>query len=351
MNADLVPGSSTASASSEWHVSGAPGPIFIGGLDRSGKTTMRAFLTSHPNVAIPAVGSNMETYFYGRFGDLAAPRNLDRCLGAMLRYKHVRFLRPDPERIRREFRAGPATYERLFSLFLIHHAEREGKPRWGAQTSLIERYADELFASFPEAKVVHMVRDPRDRYAASLELWPDGRGRAGGATARWSCSMRLAELNLRRYPDAYLVVRFEDLLRDPEACVREVCAFVGETFDPVMLDMPDAPEHRKKLAGGHPSDEVALSTTFIGRYRQVVPRRELMFMQGRLAERMRAYGYTPEPLRPTLGERVSFWALEWPSQSSRMTAWRMVEWFQQRFPSVVPRRPGSRMIVDPEERP
>ena len=45
------------------------GPIYIGGLDRCGKTTMRAFLVSHPNIAIPAVGSNMWTYFYGQFGD------------------------------------------------------------------------------------------------------------------------------------------------------------------------------------------------------------------------------------------------------------------------------------------
>src|SRR5512133_1603979 len=41
------------------------GPIFIGGPDRCGKTTLQAFLSSHPNIAIPAVGSNFWTYFYG----------------------------------------------------------------------------------------------------------------------------------------------------------------------------------------------------------------------------------------------------------------------------------------------
>ena len=50
-------------------------PIFIGGLDRCGKTTLRAFLVSHPNISIPAVGSNMWTYFYGQFGDLSDPEN------------------------------------------------------------------------------------------------------------------------------------------------------------------------------------------------------------------------------------------------------------------------------------
>ncbi len=99
------------------------GPVHIGGLDRSGKTTMAAFLTSHPNIAIPPVGSNMWTYFYGRFGDLAERKNLERCLAAMLDYSHVAILEPDPEPIRREFAEGSRTYARLFELFLVQYAE------------------------------------------------------------------------------------------------------------------------------------------------------------------------------------------------------------------------------------
>ena len=45
-----------------------------------------------------------------------------------------------------------------------------------------------------------------------LARWPEGRGRAGGATARWLYSTNLAERHRRRHPDGYLVVRFEDLV-------------------------------------------------------------------------------------------------------------------------------------------
>ena len=145
-------------------------PIFIGGLARSGKTTLRAYLHSHPNIAIPAVGSNMWTYFYGQYGDLGNNENFERCLSDMLHYKHVAFLEPEPDRIRQEFKQGPATYAHLFSLFLVHFAMRENKPRWGVQTGLIERYTDRIIASYPGAKIIHMVRDPRDRYAGSLQL-------------------------------------------------------------------------------------------------------------------------------------------------------------------------------------
>jgi Sulfotransferase family len=325
------------------------GPIFVGGLDRSGKTTMRGFLASHPNIAIPAVGSNMETYFHGRFGDLSKPANLERCLDAMLRYKHVRFLRPDADRIRREFAQGPATYAHLFSLFLIQHAEREGKPRWGAQTGLIERYADELFRAYPGVKVIHMVRDPRDRYEASLALWPEGRGRAGGATARWRYSTALAERNRRRYPDGYLVVRFEDLVSEPERIVREVCSFLEEEYLPAMLGMPGAPKLREQLAAASGRTEGApVSSAFVGRFRGNVPADELAFIQLHAGHKMRAFGYETEPVRLTPPGRVRFALVGWPNQFARMLAWRTIEALQQRFPRIVPRRPAAKMILEDE---
>lgn len=324
------------------------GPIYVGGLDRCGKTTLSAFLTSHPNIAIPAVGSNMWTYFHGQFGDLARPANLDRCLDAMLRYKHVRFLQPDVQRVRRDFAAGPPTYAHLFGVVLAQYAERQGKPRWGAQTGLIERYADQLVAAHPGIRIVHMVRDPRDRYEASLAMWPGGRGRAGGAAARWAYSVDLAERHRRRHPQAYLVVRFEDLVTRTESVVREVCDFVGEDYDPAMLAMPAAPRHRDRLAGAA-DGPVALSSAFVGRGHTNVPRHELAFLQLQLGRRMRAHGYDPVPVRMSRRERIRFALRDWPDQVGRMAAWRVVEELQQRVPRIVPRRPGREMWVDPPQ--
>lgn len=327
---------------------GASGPIYIGGLDRSGKTTLRAFLASHPNIAIPAVGSNMWTYFYGQFGDLGRPENLERCLDAMAHYKHVRFLNPNLDRIRREFLQGPPSYARLFSLFLIHFAEQEGKPRWGAQTGLIERYAEHLFAAYPGLKVIHMIRDPRDRYEASLAKWPDGKGRAGGATARWLYSIRLAARHLQSHPKDYKIVRFEDLIRNPEATVRGICEFVGETFQPEMLRMEGAPKHRNLLAQGSTdrSGEVLLSPENIGRYRENIKRLELQYMQLHAGQLMRTHGYEPDRLELTTGDWAHFWLAEWPNQFARMVAWRTVEAAQQRYPGRIGRKPGRRMIVE-----
>ena len=311
---------------------------------------MRAFLASHPNIAIPDVGSNYWTFFYGQYGDLSQRDNFERCLAAMLRYKHVRFLQPDPERLRREFWQGEPTYPRMFALFHQHYAERQGKPRWGDQSGLIEGYADLVFAAYPAAKMFHMLRDPRDRYEASLALWPDGKGRAGGATARWLHSAGLARRNRQRYPDRYRIVRYETLVSQPEETLREVCVFLGEDFTPGMLTMEGAPDHRAKLSRGSNGKPglSPVSTDYIGRYRQGVPMREIAFMQAYAGREMEAWGYPLEPIRFSPDDRLRFYFIDWPGNLVRMAAWRALEAIQRNFPARLGRRPAPNMVMRPE---
>lgn len=321
-------------------------PVFIGGPDRCGKTLMAAILGSHPEIAISAVGSNMWSFFYGQFGDLRDDRNLDRCLAAMLRYRHVQFLDPDPVRLRRDFVSGKRTYPRLFALFQEQHADRLGKPRWGDQTGLIERYADEIMDAYPSGRMIHMVRDPRDRYEASLALWPKGRGRVGVASARWRYSMDLGERNRQRYPDRYLFVRYEDMVSRPEETARRVAEFVDVPFRPDMLELVGMPTYRAKLeasvraAGGDPGVPGALiSPAFIGGYRGRIEPRELIFMQDRLWRRMLTHGYTPDAVRLPLLERARYTLLDLPLNLVRMYGWERFEAVQNRLPGVFGRTP------------
>jgi hypothetical protein len=322
-------------------------PIFIGGLDRCGKTTLRAFLVSLPNICIPAVGSNMWTYFYGQFGDLSKNENFERCLKAMLHYKHVRFLKPDADQIRREFKLGEQTYGRLFGIFLEQFARREGKTRWGEQTGLIERYADIVFKAYPQGRMIHMIRDPRDRYAASLKLWPKGKGRAGGATARWLYTSALAKRNLKKYPGQYKVVRFEDLVRDPESTLQDICSFIGEEYTPNMLTMFGAPEHRAKLLREMETETHAapLSQNHIGQYRADLPKTELTFMQSISKASLREFGYELEPIRFSAIAALAHIFWHWPSNFIRFATWLGIEFFQQYYPETFGRNPAAHMVI------
>ena len=134
-------------------------PIFIGGLDRSGKTLLRLSLSCHPHIALVR-RTNTWTEVYDRYGSLARPENLERCLAALLANRHVAALQLDMDRLRCEFRQGEPSYGRLFALLHGQYAERWGKRRWGEQLAFVEHYAEPLFASYPEARIIHMLRDP-----------------------------------------------------------------------------------------------------------------------------------------------------------------------------------------------
>ena len=290
---------------------------------------MRLMLASHPNIDMTC-RTNMWPRFYNQYGDLSHRMNFERCLDAMLHYKHVAVLKPELDRIRREFWQGPPTYARLFALVQQQHAEREGKSRWGDQTEWIERYADPIFAAYPDAKMIHMIRDPRDRYEASASRWSRGKGKVGGAIAKWLYSMDLAKRNQRRYPDRYQIVRYEALVTHPEETLCDVCAFLEEGCTPAML-----------MSKEHMGHKGALSTAFIGRYRQAVSKYEIAFMQRYAGRDMLAYGYSLEPIHFSLAERLHFALIDWPINWLRMLSWRSLEAIQRHFPAHLSRRPAS----------
>jgi len=205
-------------------------PIFIGGLAYSGKTPLRIALGLHPDLSMTRK-THLWDRFSGRFGDLRDPANLERCLAALLADPDVQRLEPDAEALRTAFAQTPRTEAWLFGLVHAQHAERAGKRRWGEQLGPIERFADPVFEAFAAARMIHMVRDPRDRYAASPHRGPAS---ARTQTASWRRSAALAERNLDAYPDRYLVLRYEALVADPAGTLEEVMSFIGETSTPEM---------------------------------------------------------------------------------------------------------------------
>jgi Sulfotransferase family len=293
------------------------GPIFIGGLSFSGKTPLRLMLSSHPNIAMTR-RTYMWPRYYGRYGDLGRPERFERCLAAMLKSKHIRALDPDPERIRREFRQGEPSYGRLFALFQEHFAERMGRARWGDQLGFVERYVEPIFAAYPEARLIHMVRDPRERYAESVPPNRRRRGKLGWDTARWLRSVSLARWSSRRHPERYKVVRYESLAAQPEATLRDLCAFIDEPYTPAMLTMEGAirfgDEAGAALQAAEEPEQVAALSAGDVAFTQLHARREL-----------RAFGYPLAAPGLTLGQRLRYCALDWPANLAGMIAWRTLE--------------------------
>jgi hypothetical protein len=313
------------------------GPVFVAGLERSGTSLLYALLASHSNIAMTR-RTNMWRYFYGQYGDLSDPGNLDRCVDMMMRYKRLVKLKPDPERIRREFKTGEPSYPRLFALLEEHHAERVGKPRWGDKSLNTERYADPIFDAYPGSRILHMIRDPRDRYASVETRWGSRRGGSGTAVGEWLRSAHLASSNSDRYPDQYLVVRYETLASDPEQTVRKICAFIGEPFEPTMFTMEGATSFRDQGSNSSYGARAVgeISTASIGRYRTVLSPTQIKFFDAVAGRRMRGFDYDRDDVPLSLREGLHFAAITLPLESARLAGWRVRSEFRSRRRRTVP---------------
>ncbi len=106
-----------------------------------------------------------------------------------------------------------------------------------------------LYRLRPNAvRLLYLVRDGRGVMTSMLGAgrkastsWHDD---PGAATAQWVTENRAIEgvLNHVR-PEHWMFLRYEDLCRDPEQALAEVCSFADLEPDPSMLDFRSAEHH------------------------------------------------------------------------------------------------------------
>jgi hypothetical protein len=104
-------------------------------------------------------------------------------------------------------------------------------------------FFDELKADFPSLKMIHLVRDPRDNYAALKvgvaryysKLGENELETLASLINRCRMDMISARLNSARHPESFLALRFEDVVADPKPSLVRACAFLGWEYSDTML--------------------------------------------------------------------------------------------------------------------
>ena len=110
-------------------------------------------------------------------------------------------------------------------------AEGRDKERFGDKTPAHAQHLREIVADFPDARIVHVVRDPR-RVVASLARMPWATSSHG--LNSFFCAQQVKAVG--RFGGDVCTVRLEDLVTAPEPEMRRVLEFVGEGWDAAVLD-------------------------------------------------------------------------------------------------------------------
>jgi hypothetical protein len=275
------------------------GPVFVVGIARSGTTLLSAMLSAHSRL-----DCGPESRFFARLRHLDARSRaalLDSLTWPRPAVDFIASLRNQGHPIHELFElelgdigrylAGrePSLAAMLESLTVLH-ARRAGKARWIEKTPRHLLMTNTLRELWPEASIVRIVRDPRD-VALSLARMPFAKESVVGNLVRVDHDDRASREAIARDP-RIMTLRYEDLVSEPERELRRLCAFIGEGYEPEMLDPRAsaanvAAEHEwwKGSVGG------PLQTSSVGRWHGEMSADARRFAALHLADYLREHGY------------------------------------------------------------
>jgi hypothetical protein len=203
---------------------------------------MRLLLNAHSAFASP-----LETKFFGVIYERFHKQGpWEKAVETFLGMCDKKLVPPiDLTDVRAELLSLPSPdYARLLEMPLSRWAAHEGKRRWAEKTPEHLFYSEAIARLFPQAKFIEMIRDPRAVVASIRRV-----GLKGSDLTRqafyWRYFATSGHNALCRAvgPERRLQVRYEALVTEPEATASAICAFVGEEFEPSMLEYHTSTDH------------------------------------------------------------------------------------------------------------
>jgi len=173
-------------------------------------------------------------------------------------------------------------------------ARTRGKRRVFVKENHAYRFIPFTLANFPESRFVWMVRDPRDMALCQRDSILSGGVQT--AVKAWKTDQ---EAGLKVYGYLYdagkiLLVKFEELLSEPENTCRRICEFLRLPFDPAMLEF-----HKNENVARNAGTNTAWSDLArpiiadnFSNYRTGLSEAEIRYVEAYCREEMTSLGYT-----------------------------------------------------------
>lgn len=281
-----------------------PELFFVLGNPRSGTSLLRLMLNAHPDIAVPPE-CGFALWLSDRYAglDLGDPETLSRFAADVAASRKFETWNLPEARLRgrladRRFADYPALSREVYAAW----AEMQGRAPalLGDKNNWYVAEAERLMEAFPEARIVHLVRDGRDVACSYLDLaareiespyrprLPTDLTRIGEEWAG-NC-LRLGALEGPRMH----ALRYEDLLAAPEAELGRLCRFLGVDFDPAMLEFFRRNDEPEDFLQWKAKTLEPLDPANAGRFRERLSAGQIAAFESVAAEALERFGYRPE---------------------------------------------------------
>jgi len=279
-------------------------PFFIIGTERSGSNLLRLILNAHSGIAVPHPPHILKFFSpleesYGDLSQASAMQELVADVLALLDahiYPWDRVI--DPEKIIRKIHAAPLpkTLVGVFFSLYDEYLSQAGKRRWGCKSTFVIHHVERVLTACPTAKFIVLVRDPRDVAVSSkrsifnpfhpyftAKLWREQQLEG----LRWLTSARSGNFHL---------VRYEELIEQPQETVMAICRFLGEAYEPGMLEYYSTDSARKSRSLSTSWQNLGAPIQGLNRnkFKQGLSPYEIRIVEAMTGDLMTRFGYTME---------------------------------------------------------
>lgn len=228
-------------------------PIFIIGHPRSGTTLLQCMLSAHSRLfSLP------ETHFFSEVMRKIA-RPADEVLSTdeirlVFEYLHETMAIENDvfEEFRQRSGGHGITGQDIFE-FVIEKfrpaSDTTCSLRVVEKTPMHAMFVSSIGEIYPDAKFIHIVRDPRDVISSTMKL-PMCRSRWVPAYTRsWNEVQLNVENAMESMPEAIFTLRYEDLVSDPSDILQRICEFLSIEYEPEMLGKFSGEYEKNTLRG------------------------------------------------------------------------------------------------------
>jgi len=286
---------------------------FIAGQAKSGTTLLAALLDGHPEVLVlPQETAYFPTVLtkYRNAGrrvqfDYLTKESFSRVLfGGEPKWREHEYTNFPQQKFFEAFERvafDPANGQRdLLALMAESYAATICVPsdriqRWIEKTPANRNHVDEIFARFPEAKLLVTLRDPRAILATQIALEKTRRTKRFSVyyvVAHWRVAAKLAR-RVRSGDVPGLFVQFEQLVSEPSAVMKNVSDYLEVAFDP---DIVLRPTKIGQPWGGNSAAQIAFSEVTAepaSRWEHELSEDEIGWVEWHCRDLMPEFGYEP----------------------------------------------------------
>lgn len=215
-------------------------PIMLLSTERSGSNLVRSILNTHPEISAP---HPLETAYPWR--KVVPPEKMSdkrarKLLRDVLINKNYSFHPLESSVSVDDVYEEYEGLERNHSLFDVQkplydtYADEQGCSAWASKYPALWDCLDDVFSYYENPKLVYLVRDVRD-VVLSFKTSNVGRYHPYFNAIRWYQEQKKGAELLDQRGESVHLLRYKDLLQNPESVVMNVCDFLEMDYDERML--------------------------------------------------------------------------------------------------------------------